>query len=65
VFLELEIRVFIENGLGSFQIFIILQISDKPEVVKNIPKTVFKTRLKNKETTLVLVKYLVISFRSP
>jgi hypothetical protein len=33
VFSELEIRVFLENGIGSFQIFLILQIWDKPEVL--------------------------------
>jgi hypothetical protein len=35
VFSELEIRVFLENGLGSFQTFLIfLQISDKPKALK-------------------------------
>jgi hypothetical protein len=32
VFSELEIRVFLENELGSFQTFLILKISGKPEV---------------------------------
>jgi hypothetical protein len=32
IFSELEIRIFLENGLGSFQKFLILQNSDKPEV---------------------------------
>jgi hypothetical protein len=32
-FSEHAIRVFLENGLGSFQTFLILQISDKPEVL--------------------------------
>jgi hypothetical protein len=34
VFSEHEIRVFIENGLGSFQTFLILQIWDKEEMIK-------------------------------
>jgi hypothetical protein len=38
VFSELEIRVFIENGLISFQTFHILQISDKPKVLKLFQK---------------------------
>jgi hypothetical protein len=38
VFSELEIRVFLENGLGSFQTFLILQISDKPDVLKRFQK---------------------------
>jgi hypothetical protein len=33
-FSELEIRVFLGNGLGSFQTFLILQISNKPDVLK-------------------------------
>jgi hypothetical protein len=33
-FSELGIRVFLENGLGSFQTFLILQIWDKTEVLK-------------------------------
>jgi hypothetical protein len=37
-FSEYEIRVFFENGLGSFQIFLILQISDKPEVLKRFQR---------------------------
>jgi hypothetical protein len=38
VFSELEIRVFLENGLGSFQTFLILQISDKPEALERFQK---------------------------
>jgi hypothetical protein len=30
-FSELEIRVFLENRLGSFQTFLIIQISEKSE----------------------------------
>jgi hypothetical protein len=41
---ELEIRVFLENGAGRFQAFLILQISDKQS--KKIPKIVLKTRQK-------------------
>jgi hypothetical protein len=37
-FLEHEIRVFLENGLGSFQTFFILHILDKPEVLKRFQK---------------------------
>jgi hypothetical protein len=38
VFSEHGIRVFIENGLGSFQAFLNLQIRDKPEVLKRFQK---------------------------
>jgi hypothetical protein len=38
VFSEHEIRVFIENGLVNFQTFLILQISNKPEVIKTFQK---------------------------
>jgi hypothetical protein len=38
VFSELEIKVFLENGLGSFQAFHILQLLDKPEVLKTFQK---------------------------
>jgi hypothetical protein len=34
-FLEHGISVFLEKGLGSFQTFLILQIGDKPEVLKH------------------------------
>jgi hypothetical protein len=37
-FLEHKIREFHENGLGNFQAFFILQISDKPEVLKRFQK---------------------------
>jgi hypothetical protein len=37
-FSEHEIRVFLENGLGSFQTYLILQILDKPEVLKKFQK---------------------------
>jgi hypothetical protein len=33
-FSELGIRVFLENGLGKFQTFLILRIWDKTEVIK-------------------------------
>jgi hypothetical protein len=33
VFPEIGVRVFIENGIGSFQAFLILQIRDKVEVL--------------------------------
>jgi hypothetical protein len=32
------IRVFLENGFGSFQTFLILQFSDKPDVLKTFQK---------------------------
>jgi hypothetical protein len=32
------IRVFLKNELGSFQTFLILQISDKPEMLKILQK---------------------------
>jgi hypothetical protein len=38
VFSELEIRVFIENRLESFQQFLILQILEKPKVLKRFKK---------------------------
>jgi hypothetical protein len=38
VFSELQNTVFLENGAGSFQTFLILQISDKPEVLKRFQK---------------------------
>jgi hypothetical protein len=38
VFSELEIRVFLQNELESFQNFLILQISDKPEVLERFQK---------------------------
>jgi hypothetical protein len=37
-FSEHLISVFLENGLESFQIFLILQISDKLEVLKRFQK---------------------------
>jgi hypothetical protein len=33
-FSELGIRVFLENGLESYKAFLILQIRDKPEMIK-------------------------------
>jgi hypothetical protein len=33
-FSELKMRVFLKNGLGSFQAFLILKIWDKPEKLK-------------------------------
>jgi hypothetical protein len=38
VFSELGIRVFLENGLENFQTFLILQILDKPEMLKRFQK---------------------------
>jgi hypothetical protein len=65
-FSELEIRLFLENGFGSYQKFLNLQISDETRHANKIPKTILKTRLKTKEITynLVFVKYLVVFFRS-
>jgi hypothetical protein len=37
-FSEHGIREFLGNGLGSFQAFLILQISDKPRVLKRFQK---------------------------
>jgi hypothetical protein len=37
-FSEHPISVFLENGLESFQICLILRISDKPEVLKKFQK---------------------------
>jgi hypothetical protein len=39
VFSELEIRVFLENGLGSFQALLIFQMSDKPAVLEKFQKS--------------------------
>jgi hypothetical protein len=41
-FSEHGIRVFLENGLGSFQTFLFLQISDKPEQLKRFQKQFWK-----------------------
>jgi hypothetical protein len=38
VFSEHEVTVFLEKGLGSFQTFLLLQISDKPDVLKTFQK---------------------------
>jgi hypothetical protein len=38
VFSELEIRVFLENRARSFQTFLFLEISDKPQVLKRFQK---------------------------
>jgi hypothetical protein len=68
VFLELGIRVFLENGLGSWKFPDISYFSDLRQTrgVKKIPKTVLKTRINTKETTynLVFVKSLVVYFQS-
>jgi hypothetical protein len=37
-FSEHGIRLFLENGLGSFLTFLILQICDKPDVLKTFQK---------------------------
>jgi hypothetical protein len=50
-FSELVIRVYLENVLGSFQAFIILQIWDKPLVIKRFQIQFWKKKLKIKETT--------------
>jgi hypothetical protein len=46
VFLELEIKVFLDNGLESFQKFLILQISDKQEELKRFQKQKTNSKLK-------------------
>jgi hypothetical protein len=38
VFSEHEIRLFLVNGLESFQTFLIIQIWDKPGVIKRFQK---------------------------
>jgi hypothetical protein len=45
---ELEIREFLEIGLGSFQSFLILQIWDKPGVLKRFQKQFWKLDSKAK-----------------
>jgi hypothetical protein len=42
-------ELFFENGLGSFQTFLILQISDKPEVLKRFYKQFLKLNSKSKK----------------
>jgi hypothetical protein len=49
-FSELGIIVFLENGLGSFQTFLILQIWDKPEVLKRFQKQFWKLESKPKKS---------------
>jgi hypothetical protein len=48
-FSELRIRVILENGIGSFQTFLILQIWDKPEVLKRFQKQFWKLDLNPKK----------------
>jgi hypothetical protein len=38
VFSDLGIKVFLENGLGSDQAFLIFQIREKPEMLKRFQK---------------------------
>jgi hypothetical protein len=52
VFSELQIRVFLENGLGSFQTFLILPISDKPKVLKK-----FKNSFENKTQNHIYLEF--------
>jgi hypothetical protein len=63
-FSEHGIRVFLEKGLGSFQIFLILQILDEPEVIKRFLKQ-FENLTQNQKNHVYFdfVKYLVVSFR--
>jgi hypothetical protein len=65
-FLELWIRVFLENGLGCFQAFLILQILGKPEVIKSFQKQFCKLDSKSKKSRKLLFseKNLVVPFRS-
>jgi hypothetical protein len=53
VFSELEIRVFLENGLGIFHTFLILQISDKPKVLKRFQKHFWKLDSKPKKPRIL------------
>jgi hypothetical protein len=46
-FSEHGIRVFLENGLGSFQTSLILKIWDKPEVIKKFQKQFWNLVLKS------------------
>jgi hypothetical protein len=59
---ELGITVFRENGLGSFQTFLILQIWEKPELLWRFQKQFWK--LNSIPKTLVFIKYLLVSYRS-
>jgi hypothetical protein len=42
VFSDHGIRVFLENGLESFQAYLILQIRDTPEMLKRFQKQIFR-----------------------
>jgi hypothetical protein len=59
-FKEFGIRVILENGIGSFQTFLILQIWDKPQMLKRFQKQFWKLDSKPRETThtLVFVNYI-------
>jgi SPX domain protein involved in polyphosphate accumulation len=65
IILEEKLSNKFNNGHEKFpEIFYFTDLRE--EVLKKFPKTVLKTRLKNKETThnLVFIKYLVVSLRS-
>jgi hypothetical protein len=50
---EHGIRVFQEKGLGSFQTFLILQVWDKPNVLKTFQKQFWKLDLKPKNPRIL------------
>jgi hypothetical protein len=63
-FSELGITVFLEDGLGSFQTFLIFQIWDKPEVLKRFQKQFWKLNSNQRNHVYFgFRKYLVVSSR--
>jgi hypothetical protein len=52
-FSELGIRVILENDIGSFQTFLILQIWDEPEVLKRFQKHFWKQVSKPKKPRIL------------
>jgi hypothetical protein len=63
-FSEHEIRVFIENELESFHTFFILQIWDKPEVIKIFQKQFWKQDSKSKKPCVLWFRKILCSFFS-
>jgi hypothetical protein len=52
-FQEHGIRVFHEKGLGSFQTFLIIQIWDKPDVLKTFQKQFWRPNIKPKKLRIL------------
>jgi hypothetical protein len=56
VFSECGIRALLEKGLVSFQIFLILQIWDKPDVLKTFQIQFWKQDIKPKKPRILLFR---------